>query len=174
MPNHVHLVLQVARGEDLSRAMLKLNLTYALYYHKRHRYSGHLWQGRFKSLPIDRDSYLLECGRYVELNPVRAGLCHEPSGFPWTSYRAYSAGAEDPVVRASGHPLYQALGLTMLERQTRYVEFIRDGMRESGRLMAPDSHSPSRLGQDGGIKALLGVSPRPGRPRKLAATTNEK
>lgn len=127
MPNHVHLVLQAAVGQELSRAMLSANLTYSLFYRRAHRYTGHLWQGRFKSLLIDRDSYLGECGRYIELNPVRAGLVQDPANYPWSSYRAYAEGKPDALL--TRNPLYEGLGRTTAERQLRYREFIAEGIR---------------------------------------------
>lgn len=126
MPNHVHLVMQISQGEALSKAMLGLNLTYSLFYRKRYRYHGHLWQGRFKSLFIERDDYLLACGRYVELNPVRAGLVQDPAIYAWSSYRAYAIGAENPLVTRS--PIYESLGLTASERQYQYRHLILDDM----------------------------------------------
>ena len=127
MPNHVHLVLEVVDGPALSKAMHGLNLSYALYYRKRHAYRGHLWQDRFKSLLIDRESYLLECGRYVELNPVRAGLVREPREYPWSSYRAYAEGAFNPLL--ASHPLYPTLGATTSERQKHYIQFVDDRLK---------------------------------------------
>ena len=127
MPNHVHLVLEAVHGEMLSKAMLGLNLTYALYYRRRYEYSGHLWQGRFKSLLIDRDSYLLACGRYVELNPVRAQVTEDPGSYFWSSYRTYAAGIPNPLL--ARHPLYDALGTTPQVRQQRYRAFVLLGMQ---------------------------------------------
>ncbi len=135
MPNHVHLVMQISRGEALSKAMLGLNLTYSLFYRKRHRYHGHLWQGRFKSLSIERDDYLLACGRYVELNPVRAGLAQDPGAYPWSSYRTYAIGAENPLVTLS--PIYESLGVTASERQYHYRRLTLDDMN------APSGPQPS-------------------------------
>ena len=134
MPNHVHLVLEVPVGPMLSRAMSGLNLSYSLYFRKRHRYSGHLWQGRFHSLLINRDTCLLTCGRDIELNPVRAGLVQEPGAYPWSSYQAYAQGIEMPCL--APHPLYEGLGATADERQERYRRFIREGL-ESQQSRAP-------------------------------------
>lgn len=166
MPNHVHLVLEVARGEALSKAMLGLNLSYALHFSRRYRYTGHVWQGRFKSLAIDRESYLLECGRYVELNPVRAGLVQDPARYPWSSYRVYAEGASIPFLTLN--PLYESLGVSVNNRQHHYRQFIRDGMarqpvervqlRQPIIVMSPPK--PKSL------ESLLGLR-RPGRPKKV-------
>ena len=126
MPNHVHLILEVARAEALSKLMSGVNLSYSLFYRKRYRYSGHLWRGRFKSRVIDREIDLLECGRFVELNPIRAGLVHSLSDYAWSSYPVYAEGAANPLL--SRHPLYEALGASPAERQERYRQFIHDGL----------------------------------------------
>jgi len=128
MPNHVHLVLEVPVGDALSKTMSGVNLRYSLYYRRRYQYHGHLWQGRFKSLLIERDSYLLACGRYVELNPVRANLVGAPGAYVWSSYRVYADGAENPLV--APNPLYEALGATIDERQRAYRQFVLDGLQQ--------------------------------------------
>ena len=153
MPNHVHLVLEVSRGPMLSKAMSGLNLSYMFYYRKRYRYTGHLWQGRFKSLLIDRDSYLLECGRYVELNPVRAGMTRTPGEYLWTSYRTYASGADHSFLAVTQHPLYPTLGQTAIERQARYRQFVVEGLQERLEEPAPGTPPLSRT--------LRGVSQRP-------------
>ncbi|MDP3703704.1 MAG: transposase [Candidatus Omnitrophota bacterium] len=177
MPNQVHLVFEVARGESLSKAMLGLNLTYALYYRKRHRYSGHLWQGRFKSLLIDPERHLLACGRYVELNPVRTGLVTDPTAYPWSSYRAYAEGVDTPLL--APHPRYEALGASGGERQRAYRQWIQEGLTPrqppvpTGHrhlLMRGTAYPVTRL------EELLGFPPltrRQGRPRKLEVATDD-
>lgn len=179
MPNHVHLVLEVARGETLSQAMHAINLTYALFYKRRYQYRGHLWQGRFKSLLIDQDRYLMACGRYVELNPLRAGLVSDPADYAWTSYRTYAHGLDNPLIALN--PLYDTLGATARERQERYRQFIEDGIRQPS---APRSDRYRLLGATPAamksLEELLGVPRirrRPGRPRKVAVaawTSQEK
>jgi putative transposase len=165
MPNHVHLVLQPASGPALSRAMLSINLAYTLYHRARYQYSGHLWQGRFKSLLIDHDSYLLECGRYVELNPVRAGLTVSPGAYAWSSHRAYADGVSMAHVALADHPLYAALGNSPLERQQRYREFVQEGLRPHEAVWAPWMHSRRRAGRKSFPRPLLSRSllsmPRP-------------
>src|SRR3989338_10572921 len=128
MPSHVHLVLQIAHGPTLSKIMSGLNLAYSHYYRKRYRYSGHLWQGRFKSLHIDKESYLLEVGRYIELNPVRANLVKDPAAYAWSSFRTYADGASNPMI--NHNPLYESLGRTTEERRAKYRNFVLDGSRD--------------------------------------------
>ncbi len=88
MGNHYHFVLHT-RQPNLSRLMRHINGVYTQLFNRRHGKVGHLFQGRFKAILVDRDAYLLEVCRYVELNPVRADLVSKPQAWPWSSYRAH-------------------------------------------------------------------------------------
>lgn len=88
MDNHYHLILHTRRA-NLSMLMRHINGVYTQAYNRRHRKVGHLFQGRFKAILVDRDAYLLEVCRYVDLNPVRAHMVPYPSDWPWSSYRAH-------------------------------------------------------------------------------------
>ncbi len=178
MPNQVHLVLEVARGASLSKAMLGLNLTYALYYRTRYRYSGHLWQGRFKSLLIDRETHLLACGRYVELTPVRAGVVTDPAAYPWSSARAYADGVDTPLL--APHPRYEALGASVSDRQRAYRQWMQEGLAPR-HPPGPAGHRPLFIRGPAPavtrLEDLLGFPPctrRQGRPRNLEAATDGK
>lgn len=87
MPNHFHLVLQPADQNTLSKFMQWLLTSHVRRYHRHYQSSGHIWQGRFKSFPIQRDEHLLTVLRYVVQNPVRAGLTRSPDEWPWSSLR---------------------------------------------------------------------------------------
>ena len=87
MSNHYHLVIGTPDG-NLSKGMRQLNGVFTQWSNRRHRRTGHLFQGRFKAILVDADSYLLELTRYVVLNPVRAGHGGVPGDWPWSSYRA--------------------------------------------------------------------------------------
>ena len=86
MPNHVHLLIQVKKQETLNKIMRSLNLSYTLYFNSKYEKVGHLWQDRYKSKIIEKDSYLLECINYIEANPVRASLVSHIDKYPWSSY----------------------------------------------------------------------------------------
>lgn len=88
MGNHYHFVLHT-RSANLSLLMRHINGVYSQRYNRRHGLVGHLLQGRFKAILVDRDAYLLEVCRYVELNPVRAALVDGPADWPWSSYRSH-------------------------------------------------------------------------------------
>ncbi len=85
MPNHFHLVLWPIANGDLSRWMQWLTTSHVRRHHRRHDTGGHIWQGRFKSFPIQSDHHLLAVLRYVERNPLRAGLVDRAEGWPWSS-----------------------------------------------------------------------------------------
>lgn len=119
MPNHVHLVL-CATEDNGSAFMRYLNLTYALYSCRKHRKIGHVWKNRFKNIPIESDAYLLACGSYIEMNPVRGRLVDAAGDWPYSSFGHYATGTPDPVVDDS--PLYVEFGKTP---QTRCVMYGR-------------------------------------------------
>ena len=102
--------------------MHSLLLNYSRWYRKKRLHVGYLWQGRYKSPLVDKESYFLECGRYIERNPVRAGLAARPENYVWSSYRHYSNGENDPLIDED--PYYGELGSNNLERQVRYCEFV--------------------------------------------------
>jgi putative transposase len=87
MPNHFHLVLSPIKGEELSQWMQWLMISHVRRYHKYHGKSGHIWQGRFKSFAIEEDNHFLMVLRYVEANPVRAGLVSLAKDWPWSSHK---------------------------------------------------------------------------------------
>mgnify|MGYP001558251488 FL=1 len=85
MSNHIHLLGKVIQAGNLKKFMQGLNQSYSNYYKRVYKHSGHLWQGRYKSFLIQKDSYLLECGRYIERNPLRAKMVEDPKDWPWSS-----------------------------------------------------------------------------------------
>ena len=97
MPNHVHLILVPADPDGLRAALGEAHRRYTRHVNMREGWRGYLWQGRFASFPMD-ESYLLACARYVELNPVRAGLVRRARDWKWSSARAHLAGRDDELV----------------------------------------------------------------------------
>ena len=90
MKNHVHLVLEPQEEDGSLAEIIKgINLSYAQYYKRRYDHVGHFWQDRYKSILVSKDQYLLACGSYVELNPVRAGVVRDPSEYRWKIGRAH-------------------------------------------------------------------------------------
>lgn len=123
MTNHVHLLLTPREAGNASMLMKHLGQRYAQYINKTYRRSGTLWEGRFRSCLTRDDAYVLACYRYIELNPVRAGLVKDPSEFPWSSYRRNALGADHPLL--TSHCLYDGLGQTADERQVVYRALFR-------------------------------------------------
>jgi putative transposase len=95
MGNHYHFVLQT-RHANLSALMQRVNSLYSLTFNRRHFRCGHVFEGRFKALHVDADAYLLDVCRYVDLNPVRAGLVETPVQWAWSSYRAHTGSLPSP------------------------------------------------------------------------------
>ena len=126
--NHVHLVLEPQEaGGSLAEIMKAISLSYAQHYKKKYDHIGHFWQDRFKSILISKDRYLLACGSYVELNPVRAGIVKDPGGYRWSSYRAYAYGRKDSLV--DEHSIYRELSEDESDRRKKYREFVRGMLR---------------------------------------------
>ena len=124
MTNHVHLLVTPGRASSLPRVMQSLGRRYVRHVNAAHRRSGTLWEGRYRAAPIDSEAYFLDCCRYVELNPVRAGLARHPREYRWSSYRAHAEGAADTLV--GDHPIYRSLGRGPAARQEAYREHFRD------------------------------------------------
>jgi len=78
MPNHVHFLVQTKKAKDFSIFMKKLNLSYYHHFKKKYGWTGHFWQNRFKSKPVGKDEYFIQCGKYIELNPIRANITKDP------------------------------------------------------------------------------------------------
>jgi putative transposase len=122
IPNHYHLELELECPEKISSVMAGINLTYTQYYHKKYQTAGYLWQGRFVSKAIEKDSYLIRCGGYIEMNPVRADLVESPEEYRHSSSRYYILGEPDDLVTED--PRYSHFGRTDVERQNNYLRFL--------------------------------------------------
>jgi putative transposase len=104
MTNYVHLLVTPGTPEGVSRMMQSVGRRYVQYVNYSYKRSGTLWEGRYKASLVQTEQYLLTCSRYIELNPVRAGMVQHPKDHKWTSYRAHAHGAEDgprPYVRGT-------------------------------------------------------------------------
>lgn len=123
MSNHVHLLVTPPETGAVSAMLQDLGRRYVRVVNEAHGRSGTLWEGRFKSSLIDTDTYLLNCHRYIELNPVRARLVSDPADYPWSSYSHYAQGRPNRYVTA--HQGYLTLGNTADERQSAFTSFCR-------------------------------------------------
>jgi len=171
MPDHLHLVLHTPVGSRLSRAMRSLNLAYTWHYHKRYRYYGHLWQGRFRSTLLDEPRRSLCFGRSLEQHPVQSALVQEPEAYPWSSYQVYAKGADNPLIMLNPH--YSALGPTVPERQERYRQLLSSQVPLAAPHIPLDRQSVSVAHRSPASLEdlwMLPITRRPrGRPRKLLA-----
>jgi REP-associated tyrosine transposase len=118
MTNHVHLLVTPETEHGVSRLMQTLGRDYVRYFNHTYKRSGTLWEGRFKSCVVDAENYLLICQRYIELNPVRAGMVADLADYAWSSYRAHGMG--QPARLWSPHRVYLGLGATMADRTAAY------------------------------------------------------
>jgi len=108
MSNHIHLLITPTSGTGISNLMKVLGSRYAQYINKRHERTGSLWEGRHKASAVDSKIYLLNCYRYIELNPVAARMVDSPADYPWSSYRRNALGWADDLI--TPHECYLELG----------------------------------------------------------------
>jgi REP element-mobilizing transposase RayT len=146
MPNHIHLLAEV---EDVptARIMQGLLTAYARTFNRRHGHRGHVFEGRYKAIVCDKESYLLELTRYIHLNPVRARLVKRPEDWPWSGHRSYLGTGHNRLVDAG-----PVMGI--FQNPKRYAAFVREGR---GVAYVPEWHpgegSPY-LGNDGFVRRV--------------------
>ena len=122
MTTHTHIQLTPTTEHGTAKAMGQLGIRYVLYFNKRYRRVGTLWTGRYRAKPIKDEHYWLTCLRYIEQNPVRAGLVVRAEQYRWSSYRAHGLG--DGGEWLATHPLLDALGATTEQRQAAHREIM--------------------------------------------------
>jgi putative transposase len=118
MTNHVHIIATGHHAKSVAGMMQSLGRRYVRFINLVYERTGTLWEGRFKSGLIDSEDYLLACYRYVELNPLRAGMVDHPARYPWSSYHHNARGKYNDLV--SPHDVYQSLAKTDTQRLSRY------------------------------------------------------
>lgn len=126
MGNHYHAIIETPEG-NLSQGMRQLNGVYTQYVNRTYDRVGHVFQGRFKAILVERDAYLLELSRYVVLNPVRAGLVKRPEQWAWSSYRAMIGKADRQPWLHTDWVLGQ-FGSRRSRAVEKYVDFVRAGV----------------------------------------------
>jgi len=122
MTNHVHLLVTPSTEFGLSHVMQDLGRKYVRYINHRYKRTGTLWEGRFKSSHVDSNDYLLTCMRYIELNPVRAGMVAHPGEYNWSSFKTNAANKKDEIITM--HPVYKELGKDSEKRCYAYRELF--------------------------------------------------
>ncbi len=129
MTNHVHLLITPHLEQSLGKAMQMLGRYYVQYYNYCYQRTGTLWEGRYKATLIDSETYLLTCMRYIELNPVRAGMVINPADYPWSSYHHNALGQSSDLVVP--HSEYLSLGESNEARQFAYRELFKHQLSEN-------------------------------------------
>lgn len=176
MTNHVHLLMTPAGAGRVGRTMQALGRRYVRYINDRYCRTGTLWEGRYKANPVGSDRHVLQCQRYIELNPLRAKMVADPADYRWSSFRHHALGKPDPMI--TPHPAMAGLGPTPLERRQNYRELVMqtvdpeetDAIRRH--LQHQHIYGPDRFRR--AIEQQLGrtVGPKKiGRPRKSAPVT---
>ncbi len=175
MNNHIHKIIKSKDGEKLSKAIKRINISYVNYYRKKYKGIGHFFQDRYKSFIIEEGRYLLECGRYVELNPVRAGLVKRPEEYKWTSYRVYAKGEGDEIVDLN--PEYEGLSEDKESRRRIYQQYIMEGIkerREEDRFFKEGVYGSKEYIEELKKIGLKTIWSHKGRPKKERMISNEK
>jgi len=143
MDNHYHLLVETPDG-NLSLGMRQLNGVYTQAFNKRRTRTGHLFQGRYKAIVIQKDSHLLEVCRYVVLNPVRAGMVEKPEDWKWSSYRA-TAGKETPNPCLTRDWILGQFSRTRAKAEKEYRQFVHWGI---GKTIWNEVKGQALLGED--------------------------
>jgi len=176
MPDHVHLAATPTDAEGLARMMQWAGRHYVPYFNRKYRRAGTLWQGRFKAGVIDAQHYLLLVSRYIETNPVRAGLVLNPQDYAWSSYQHHIGSKPDSLV--TDHLIYWSLGNTPFQREAAYQHLSQQTLTSSELQLVGDSAQKGWVLGSDAYKTELEkqtsrqVRPgRRGRPRKPDVST---
>jgi putative transposase len=172
MCNHVHLLATPAQAGGIGRLMQAVGRRYVGFFNFTMERTGTLWEGRFKSCLVDSETYVLRCYRYIELNPVRAGITDHPAGFRWSSFHRNGLGRDDPLI--TPHRAYQELGSCAADRAEAYRAIVRLGceLNEANEIRAMTSRHRAFGGKqfkeqlERSHDRAMGIVKR-GRPRKV-------
>jgi putative transposase len=155
MDNHYHLILETPKGNVL-KVMHGINGGYTGYFNRRYGRSGHLFQGRYKGIMIDKDSYLIPLSRYVHMNPVRAGVVERPEQYRWSSYLGYiGRGKENEWVEYTW--ILSQFGSRRLGAKRRYREYTEEALKKRVDNPLKSLHSQVILGGEEFIKRIRGM-----------------
>jgi putative transposase len=152
MTNHYHVVLETPEG-NLSKVMHYINGSYTNYFNRRMNRSGHLFQGRYKAILVDVDSYLLELSRYIHLNPVRAGIVEKPESYPYSSYKSFISKSGEGIVERD-------LIWGMISKNERYAAsdyraFVERGLNDGVENPLTGVYAGSILGKKSFIREAV-------------------
>lgn len=153
MANHIHLLVSPETTHALPRAMRHVNWRYSRYANNTQCRTGSLWEGRYRASLIEADEYLFACSRYIELNPVRAGLAKTPGAYRWSSYKANAEGKAEALV--TPHQLYTNLAPTAAGRAQAYRSLFEGGLSAGALEAIRDAINGGWPMGDNNFKALV-------------------
>jgi len=153
MPNHYHLLMETPHA-NVSKVMHFMNGSYTNYINKKHGRSGHLFQGRYKAIVVDRDNYLLELSRYLHLNPVRAELVAKPIDYEHSSYKSYVSTSKENFV--SRNLILQMISKDSKQAEKWYTDFVEQAIEEELQSPLKQVYGGMILGGRQFIKGVLG------------------
>lgn len=152
MGNHYHLLLTAKTAADTSSLIQTVGRRYTQWFNTRHGRSGTLWEGRYRSAVVADERYLLVCQRYIDLNPVRAGLAARPEDWWWSSYAHHAGLRTDDFLQ--DHALYWGLGNTSFERQAAWRALCDEGLSAAQvQTVTASTLSGWALGEVDGVQA---------------------
>jgi putative transposase len=153
MSNHYHLLIETPKA-NMSKVMHFINGSYTNYINRRRGRSGHLFQGRYKAISVERDRYLLELSRYMHLNPVRAGLVKRPEDYPYSSYGAFIRVGRRNLV--SCDLIWEMISRGKRGASRKYKDFVEGAMRKSPGSPLKDIYGGAILGSKRFVREVLG------------------
>jgi putative transposase len=175
MTNHVHLLLTPQEEQSAGALMKRLGQRYVQYVNRTYDRSGTLWEGRFRSSIIQEEGYFLACQRYIELNPVRAGMVKQPEEYRWSSCRVNALGEEGSLL--TPHSVYLALGGSRKAREAAYRELLQDELDKglvdeirkctNGNFVIGNERFKGEVSKAAGRRVFPG---RAGRPKKTKSS----
>jgi len=171
MTNHVHLLISPMNPEGVSLVIRDLGRDYVRTINKKYHRSGTMWEGRFKSSLVDKENYCLACYRYIELNPVRAGMVDHPGDYRWSSFRSNTSGRPDSLL--TPHESWLLLGKNDEARKRSYLVLFSDRLEPEQILRIrygigkglPTGSEKFKLDIEQALSVRLGNG-KQGRPRK--------
>jgi len=177
MPNHFHLIINPLPTGNVSLFMKLVGGKYVRYFNKKYLRTGTLWENRFRSFLIGGENYFIRCLRYVETNPIRAGLVKLPEAYPWSSYNFRAFGVNNPLLDLD--PWFSSLSPVIAECRLIYAQFIKESIKESELEQLRKTTQKGGIFSDEQFKEYLSkyyrcniTIKRPGRPIKVPDSIN--
>ncbi len=171
MTNHVHLLVTPSEKGAAAAMLQDLGRTYVRVINMIHGRTGTLWEGRYKSSLVDTETYLLACHRYIELNPVRAGIAAKPEEYLWSSHAHYASDKPNSLI--TEHSLYLSLGGSKVERRAAFRSLFLEPMKaETVSRIRASTNAGCALGSEAFMRQIQNAVgrdvrlPRRGRPPK--------